>query len=384
MKKWMTVLVIIIVVGASTGGIIAANRLYFKPMYSDSLPETPTAESGDQVTAHYMGWLRDHRLYDKYMFNLSSENDQYLQNGEIDSALRQSINQKGGEDHRVSSEAKLVQKDTDTWVIKNKDGQQEYKIVAMENELKVYYLEKRVFDASRSAISGKTTLTFRERERGNPYNFTVGQGVIEGWSENVESMKEGETKIFTIPPRKAYGQASEDLIFEVDKRESITLYEDMDRSDFVNTYEVEPSANMIVQDKFWGWNQTVTSVEGDKVHLRNQPDLGEEYNAYNKPKSGKVWSSEVISIDSNANQGEGKIVIENHPKKGALVDASHLTRHDERFGNVSSIKSNLGQGSSTVGIVVETDDGIVIDFNEEVAGKHLTFKIEVLNINKKE
>jgi len=43
------------------------------------------------------------------------------------------------------------------------------------------------------------------RDRSSPFNFTLGSGVIEGWSEGVATMKKGEIADFTIRSHKAYG-----------------------------------------------------------------------------------------------------------------------------------------------------------------------------------
>lgn len=56
------------------------------------------------------------------------------------------------------------------------------------------------------------------------FTFTVGQGVIEGWSEGVVGMKQGEIRRLKIPYMKAYGEEGRpptipekaDLIFDVE------------------------------------------------------------------------------------------------------------------------------------------------------------------------
>ena len=43
------------------------------------------------------------------------------------------------------------------------------------------------------------------RDRKQPFQFTIGQGVIAGWSLGVATMKEGEISTFTLAPEYAYG-----------------------------------------------------------------------------------------------------------------------------------------------------------------------------------
>ncbi len=46
------------------------------------------------------------------------------------------------------------------------------------------------------------------RDRGQPFNFSVGEGqVIPGWDEALSTMKVGERRKLTIPPKLGYGAA---------------------------------------------------------------------------------------------------------------------------------------------------------------------------------
>jgi FKBP-type peptidyl-prolyl cis-trans isomerase len=61
-------------------------------------------------------------------------------------------------------------------------------------------------------------------DRGTPFEFTIGQGVIEGWSKGVATMKVGEKSTFTIGYEYGYGAsgkppripAKATLIFEIE------------------------------------------------------------------------------------------------------------------------------------------------------------------------
>ena len=55
---------------------------------------------------------------------------------------------------------------------------------------------------------------------GDPLTFTIGKGsVIPGFEQGVVGMKIGESKTLNIPVDEAYGQRSEELVFEVDRAE---------------------------------------------------------------------------------------------------------------------------------------------------------------------
>jgi FK506-binding protein 2 len=42
-------------------------------------------------------------------------------------------------------------------------------------------------------------------KRNKPFEFTIGSGVIEGWSQGLVGMCEGEERRLTIPPELGYG-----------------------------------------------------------------------------------------------------------------------------------------------------------------------------------
>ncbi len=245
------------------------------------------------------------------------------------------------------------------------------------------YDARRIFDTSRSQIPEQTTLTFDERTRGEPFQFEVGRGVIEGWSEYLIGVKEGETINVFIPPEKAYDTRTDDLVFSIPKSETLPVYDSMLVEEFRHRYESTPSANMIATDPFWGWNVRVMSVEGNRVYLKNEPIQGELYNAYKQEGAG--WRSRVVSIDSTAAQGAGEIVLEHIVERGTVVDFFHIGWHNKDIAQVDGIRMDAGQSHDNRGIVVDVSgDTITVDFNEEVAGKTLQFRVTVLEIQKQD
>ncbi|GAM27921.1 hypothetical protein SAMD00019534_110970 [Acytostelium subglobosum LB1] len=68
------------------------------------------------------------------------------------------------------------------------------------------------------------TIFDSSRQRGKPFQFTVGQGrVINGWEEAIPTMKPGEIATFTITPDLGYGAkslpgipANSTLVFEIE------------------------------------------------------------------------------------------------------------------------------------------------------------------------
>ncbi len=74
------------------------------------------------------------------------------------------------------------------------------------DKVKLHYIGKladgTVFDSS--------------RERGEPFNFVVGKGmVISGFEDGVVGMKTGDKKTLDISPEKGYGHRNEELVMEI-------------------------------------------------------------------------------------------------------------------------------------------------------------------------
>ncbi|HPM75638.1 MAG TPA: peptidylprolyl isomerase [bacterium] len=90
---------------------------------------------------------------------------------------------------------------------------------------------------------------FDSSRGGEPLAFTVGeQQVIAGFEESVLGMKVGETKTINIPPEKAYGPKSEELIIQVE------------RGDLPE--EIEPEIGMQLEARLSNGMTTVVTISG--------------------------------------------------------------------------------------------------------------------------
>ncbi|MDD4496723.1 MAG: peptidylprolyl isomerase [Methanosarcinaceae archaeon] len=104
-----------------------------------------------------------------------------------------------------------------------KDKNSSEATVKLGDSVSVDYIGKladgTVFDTSikETAIEAGIYNERRGQEGGyKPLNFTLGTGqVIKGFDEGVIGMKVGDEKTLTIPPEKAYGEYSEELVQKV-------------------------------------------------------------------------------------------------------------------------------------------------------------------------
>jgi hypothetical protein len=187
--------------------------------------------------------------------------------------------------------------------------------------------------------------------------------MIAGFDSGVIGMATNQTKYLTIPPEEGYGYPDENLIQTMNLTVSLPVYEwTTNTTNFANQYFVLPELGTTVMSPEYGWNVTVNYIDpiSDIVRIKNEPHPNEIISLY----SG--WDSKVISIDTSANDGEGEIIVK------------HLLTQEDA-GNVIS----TDQGGNEIRVIdVDVDTNLItIDYNTEVVGKTLIFKVTIVTIN---
>mgnify|MGYP001336715310 CR=1 FL=1 len=102
--------------------------------------------------------------------------------------------------------------------------QTETKLETTDSSSKSVVTGDRITVHYRGWLASDATVFDQSFIRGQPFTFTVGQGVIQGWSLGVLGMKVGEVKRLKIPSDLGYGEsgagesipANADLIFDVE------------------------------------------------------------------------------------------------------------------------------------------------------------------------
>ena len=169
----------------------------------------------------------------------------------------------------------------------------------------------------------------------------------------------GQTRTIVVPPEDGYGDPDPILIVEIDLVESLPLFTtSMNITDFENIYALNAVVGTTIVEENWGWNATVYFVDEDtkQITLKHEPEMGNiiDYNG--------AWESEVIGIDSSSNGGE--ITIRHLLKES---DANKIY-HESEYGPFIVVDVDTTAGTAT------------IDYNREVVGKTLIFKITLENI----
>jgi FKBP-type peptidyl-prolyl cis-trans isomerase 2 len=227
-----------------------------------------------------------------------------------------------------------------------------------------------VFDTSdvyvaNDDINYPKALSFSKRETYEALNFTVGaRQMILGFDDGVLGMHVNETRTLTIPQEKGYGATDSTKVYSFPIFEEAPMYySGMSVSGFKTNYSAQPQLGLIVKDIYWGWNATVFFIdqESQRVTLRFQPSIGQVVSPH------KSWNSKVISIDESANGGMGEIVVQNLLKPS---DANKVKSTDPS-----------GQEFRVIGVDPDAET-YTVDYNREVSGKTLIFKVTIKSITK--
>ena len=194
-----------------------------------------------------------------------------------------------------------------------------------------------------------------------PFDFFVGQGAIEGFSDAVEGMRVGQSKDVRIAPEKGYGYGDPNLRKVRALVEEIPITAELTRTEFTALYltEPEPLSGSSVPNPIWGWNVTIL-VTGALVTVRQAPAPGSIVHPYGR------WDARVESVDDAANGGVG------------IIRVRHLLRPDQ-VGTIAG--SDYGQQFFLRGVDVAAGTWEQ-DFNREVVGVHLNFQITLMSLKK--
>ena len=223
-----------------------------------------------------------------------------------------------------------------------------------------------VFDTSIQSVAENNTLypkslSFSATAPFNPLGFTVGEGqMIAGFDRGVVGMGINQTKVITISPEDAYGFSNEDMIRTIDLSESFPVFEWISNSTgFEDKYSIPAIIGTTVVNENYGWNMTVYYVDlssGD-ILMRNEPMIGEII------QISDGWNSMVVSVDSSSDR-TGEIVVK------------HLLYSTDEGNAMGSDE----YGSFLVTDVDLTAGTMTLDYNREVVGKTLVFKITIVSI----
>ena len=237
----------------------------------------------------------------------------------------------------------------------------------------------KVFDTNVEEVAAQAGIN---KQVFQPLEFALGSGqVIRGFDEAVIGMKAGEKKTVTIPPEKAYGQPDPARIISsprstsFNRTETITLTSEVPIEQFTALFgQKKEGEEFKVPDTNLAYFILKVTNESAKVRL-----ILQKGNTYRFPRF--AWNTTVISLNGDTatvrhEPGETEI----HTEFGNAT----LTYEEDKI----IMKANPVVGMKIpsifgpVTVVGVNEENVTVDLNPELAGKTLTFDIELISINK--
>jgi hypothetical protein len=139
------------------------------------------------------------------------------------------------------------------------------------------------------------------------------------------------------------------------------MREEWSTSEFGRAFRQDPAMWMDVTHRKWNWTAKVVAIADDElktVTLELQVAVGDTTEAYG-------WESEVISVDSSANDGVGEIVLRHSAEEDSPAQLYNSTAPKEfDYGEVIELTD------TTVTVRVQRS-------HHAMAGKHLIFVVMI-------
>ncbi len=245
------------------------------------------------------------------------------------------------------------------------------------------FQDGKVFDTSLESVAKENQL-YDPGRKYEPLHFIVGnKDVIKGMDEGVVGMKVGDSKILTIPPEKGYGMTNPELIRSYPVIQVLPVVfpriTEVPINEFENYFGKEHKIGDIIPVNP-NINMTIINIASN-VSLSYDFKVGEQI-----PSPGAPWNETVVKLDDKNvtiayNIEKGQIIqFENVPWKTTVLDVNSQ--------NVT-LKHNAvpdTQIQTMYGTPVKVhfnETSIIMDQNNEMAGKTMVFNITLKSINKK-
>jgi FKBP-type peptidyl-prolyl cis-trans isomerase 2 len=209
-----------------------------------------------------------------------------------------------------------------------------------------------------------------------PLQFQVGAGnMIKGFDDGVLGMKAGEKKTITVSPENGYGTGPvQNTVLKAQIAPTFTINQDVKQLEDTVTEVVaisqlgEEGKDLTVGKVITGGNGVtaeVLSIEGENATLKIENAINPFYKKERKVGSTSQQGNYIYTIKSIVGTGVTIDVI-NNSSPFAGKDFAPGVEADTPAGKVK--------------IVSIDGDNVVIDFTHPLAGKTLTFDVEVKEV----
>jgi FKBP-type peptidyl-prolyl cis-trans isomerase 2 len=205
-----------------------------------------------------------------------------------------------------------------------------------------------LFDTNVEAVALEAGM---QREQFLPFTFTVGAGeVVSGFDAALIGMSVGETKTVDLTSDEAYGGSDSSLLFELPMVQEMNRYDTLTLADFEGVFD-DAFVGKVITLEGLSWEIEVIEITETAITIENLLVLGDEVGL-----PYVDWKGEVVKI------------------KEETIDVLQKPELGQTF--MLPMEGTVQQGSvSEIG-----EEMFLVDFNHMLAGKALTFEIELLEI----
>ncbi len=266
-------------------------------------------------------------------------------------------------------------------------------LVAVGDSVSVWYRgtlnDKSVFDSNIEEVA-KAAGTYNPNRPYEPLSFVVGaHQMIEGFDKAVVGMKKGEKKTVNIPPEEAYGLPQDELTRtiptaqDIDRIVVIDRFRNVPTSQFNSLFGAQPVVGKSYPNEQVDWLYTVREL-GVLVQNVSTVKIEADLKMGKKVKLPNTkWDSIVAAIN------ESSIVVRQDPSDGSMLEtpfgnATITVTSDKIKVSVDAKAGTIipGPQGNQVKIIEVKEGNMKLDLNHPLAGKTLTFEIEVVEVKK--
>ena len=269
-------------------------------------------------------------------------------------------------------------------------------VVEMGDTIQVDYTGKlpdgTVFDTSDPEVAASAGL-YQEGRPYQPLPVVMGaRSVIKGFEDGLLGMKEGESRTLTIAPEDGYGPSDPTRIDVIPQLNDISSTQTFEREievpeiQFNMTFGTENDVGDIVPIPNSPINMTILEI-GEIVKLSYDLEVGDTLDA-----GESLWSDEVIKVNSTDivvrhNVEVGDIIqFPDRPWNSTVLEVTETNitlQHNPVPDTTVYTTEQTLFGPQQVPVQIHFNEThIILDKNHFLAGKTLTFEVEVVAIEK--
>lgn len=199
----------------------------------------------------------------------------------------------------------------------------------------------------------------------------------EGFYNGIMGMKTGESRTIFVDADEGTSQFNKSLVKTIPLNDILPMYESINKFSFESEYPFESplQEGQTFTHNYWGWMIEIEEINEDNIIIKHDPVYGSSLDIF-------PWNATVIEVSS----AESTVTIQHRPTYDlvqTVIDAEALMKYNESYQEITPAQAVQPQ-PPLPGIITSVDGGIVIDFNQEIAGKELIFEVTILEIEENE